>query len=144
LVEVYISEINKKNTVPISEDAEYSKFRQALKATANSEIWSQISYDRIASGLNDNDPIALHVIDYAAKYLGFTVNAVITIINPAVIILGGRMITELPGFADKTISYARQFSWPIAWNNTEIKASQHGRDIQVYGAVELLLSLLNQ
>lgn len=142
LVEVYHSELNKKGSDLLSDDAQYSKFRQTLKTISESDDWSQMQYDRIASGINDNDPIALHVIDHAAKYLGFSINAVITIINPEIIILGGGMITQLPSFAQKVISYVRQFSWPIAWNNTEILVSKHGREMQVYGSVMLGLETL--
>lgn len=142
LVEVYHSEMGKKGSI-LPEGAEYSKFRQALN-TASDGDWSQIQYDRIASGITDNDPIALHVIDNAARYLGYSINTVITIINPEIIILGGAMISKLPGFSNKAVNYARQFSWPTAWNNTEIHTSKHGRDMQVYGSVELCQKIINK
>jgi predicted NBD/HSP70 family sugar kinase len=143
LVEVYHSELNKKGSSLLQKDEEYSKFRQALKIASEGD-WSQIEYDRIAAGLNSNDPIAVNVIDNAARYLGYSINAVITIINPELIILGGGMIAELPGFSQKVINYARQFCWPTAWNKTEIKASQHGRDMQLFGSIDLALPFLKR
>ena len=136
LVEVYHSEMDKKGSEDQTEESNFSKFRQAL-STASEGDWTQIQYDRIAFGIKEKDSIALHVIDSAAKYLGYSINSVITLINPNLIILGGAMITELPLFTQKTISYARQFSWATAWNNTEIKISQYGRDMQVFGSLEL-------
>jgi glucokinase len=140
LVEVYHSEKNKKGAT-LSKESELSKFRQALK-TASDGDWGQITYDRIASGIVDKDPIALHVVDYSARYLGYSINSIITLINPAMIILGGSMISELPFFCQQAVNYARQLSWPTAWNNTEIRISENGRNMQVYGSIELCLAKL--
>ncbi len=140
LVEVYHSEMDKKEIEPGAAEIKFSKFRQALK-TASEGDWSQIKYDRISIGIQENDPIALKVIDNAAKYLGYSINSVVTLISPNLIILAGAMITDLPLFTEKAISYARQFCWATAWNNTEIKISDYGRDMQVFGSIELYNNL---
>jgi glucokinase len=144
LVEVYHGEANKKNNAVIDEGDKDSKFRKALSAAARSGEVSQISYDRIADGVNLNDPIAVQVIDRSARYLGYSINSVITLINPEVIVLGGAMISEVPGYAEKAVSYARQLCWANAWNATDIKVSANGRDFQVYGAIALYHSMINR
>ena len=140
MVEIYNSEIDKKYYGVETNKTTTTKYRQALK-TASESGSDQISYDRMISGLKDNDPIALTVVDQASKYLGFSLNSVITILNPNLIILGGGMITQLPEFANKTINYARQFSWKTGWNNTNISISLSDRNIQVLGAIILYRNL---
>ncbi len=135
LVSTYLSEIDKK----FPEDTQIildSKFRKALKVAAQNDRES-LTLDRIADGLNTQDPVALHVLDKAARYLGFALNSILSIINPQQIILSGGIITELPNFSDLVIRHTRQLSWPLAWNNTLISISKLGREAQIYGAVEL-------
>lgn len=134
LVSTYQSEEGKRgSSYAVSEG---SKFRKALRI-ASERDWTEIPYDRIADGIAEGDPVADAVLEVAARYLGFAINSVITILNPHRIVLGGRMITELPGFPDRVVRYARQLSWPLAWNQTDISISKLGRDAQFYGAVEL-------
>ena len=96
-----------------------------------------MSYEHIADGLDNRDPIAIAVLDVAARYLGFAINSIITILNPHRIVLGGKVLTDLPDFSDQVIAYARRYSWPLAWNSMEINHSLLGRMAQVYGAVAL-------
>lgn len=134
LVETYHSERNKSG---FSNDvAENSKFRQALRVASDGD-WTKVTYKRMAEGIENGDPIALSVVDTATRYLGFGINAVLAILHPNRIVLGGSMMTELPGFADKVIHYVRQYSWPLAWNNVDISLSGLGRKAQVLGAMEV-------
>lgn len=134
LVSAFLSEQGKKGGNP--EALESTRFRRALRVAANGD-WSSLDYDYIADGINDRDPVATQVIDVAAHYLALAINSVITILHPHKIILGGSMITQLPRFADLTVSYARRYSWRNAWNATEIAISNLGRQPQVDGAIYL-------
>jgi len=134
LVGTYMSEQDKQGASP--EALERTKFRRALRVAAGGD-WRSIDYGHIADGIANQDPIAVSVLDVAARYLGFAINSVITILHPHRIVLGGAMFTRLPGFADQVTGYARRYSWPNAWNSITLTVSSLGRQAQVYGAVEM-------
>lgn len=141
LVEVYESELDKKGYKEMNIDNNLSKFRQALKTASDKKTHSEINYERIADGMNEQDPIAINVIETATKYLGYALNTVITLINPSLIILGGDMVTKIPHFPEKTLNYTRQYCWATAWNNTNIKTSTNDREFQVLGCIDLYRDL---
>jgi glucokinase len=134
LVAAYRSELNKKGASSAS-----SHFRGALSVAADRD-WRSLTYENIAEGINDGDPIANSVIDLAANYLGLTIGWVITILHPHQVVLGGGMISELPTFADRVVDSARHYCWANAWNATEVSIAAMGRDAQVEGAIHLWLS----
>lgn len=114
-------------------------FRNAiLIASEREDKWTALTYSVLAEGLQARDPLAVSVIEDAAKYLGLAINCIITIVNPPAIILGGEMIAQLPGFDESIVSYARRFSWRLAWNRTTIKRATLARQAQILGAAEML------
>ncbi len=115
-----------------------SAFRSAVGAAAKSTDTSVLTLDYFAQGLEDRDPIMVDVLQDAAQYLSIAINAIITIVNPSLILLGGGMITELPEFAKMVISSARRNAWAGAWNETEIIVTGLGRESQAMGAAYLL------
>lgn len=140
LVAMYLSERDKNGaTLPALEQ---SNFRRSLRVAASGD-WSSIDYEYIADGIATQDPIAQSVLDVAARYLGFAINSVIAILHPHKIVLGGAVLTRLPGFVDHVIAYARSYSWPLAWNSTNIALSSLGRDAQIYGAIQLWAKTFN-
>ncbi|WP_144118332.1 ROK family protein [Catellatospora sichuanensis] len=138
IVGEYLAEQGKQGAKSPSNNA----FRATVAAAAEKD-WSALTVRQVDMGMKSEDPIVLTVLENAAQYLGLAVNAVITIVNPPSIVLGGAMIEQLPGFADKIISYARRFSWRLAWNRTTISIATLGRDAQVLGAVEMLKDVLH-
>jgi predicted NBD/HSP70 family sugar kinase len=70
------------------------------------------------------------------------INAVITIMNPPLIILGGGMISEIQEFSDMVISYARRNAWAGSWNETTIHVAGPGLDAQIAGAAHLLVKVM--
>ena len=142
LVAMYLSEQQKRDEEQdeLEKKLEDTIFRRALRVAAEKD-WRGLDYSHMANGIHNDDPVAIAVLDVAARYLGFAINSVITILNPHRIVLGGCMMTELPRFAQRVIAYARRYSWPLAWNNTNVTVSSLGREAQVYGAVERWLKL---
>jgi predicted NBD/HSP70 family sugar kinase len=110
-------------------------FRAAISTAAKGD-WSSLTLQQIARGINSKDPVAVTIIEEAARYLGLAVHAIVTIAHPPAIILGGGMITELPGFSQSVISHARRFSYDVAWNRTTIRQATLGRTGQALGAVD--------
>jgi len=115
----------------------YADFRRRVATLADSQDWDQISCEQIARALEQDDPIVVSVIEEAARYLGVAINALITIANPPSIVLGGSMVEAIPGLRAKITSYARRYSWELAWNRTNILVAKLGRSAQVHGAAEL-------
>lgn len=136
LVCLYASEASKRG-VPPPPRGERTPFRRALEVARNGD-WRELDYMRIANGVATDDPIALDVLDVAARYLGFAINALITVLHPHKIVLGGAMFTGIPKFGENTIAHARQFCWPLAWNRIVTEISTTDRKDQVLGACSLL------
>lgn len=135
IVTEYMAEQDKNAGAPASAP---SLFRRQLRAVAESGRWQSLAVAQIASAVTDGDHIVSRVIDDAARYLGMALNAVITIVNPPLIIFGGSVVQGIPGLADSAISYARRLSWGAAWNRTTIRLSGAGREAQTRGAAVLL------
>lgn len=114
-------------------------FRSAvLTASEKQESWTALSYTIIARGLAARDQLAVTVLEEAAIQLGLAINCVITVVNPPAIVLGGGMISNLPGFYDRVVFHTRRFSWTTAWNRTLLRAASLNRDAELLGAVEML------
>ena len=140
LVEAFHSEKGKSRFQKRNKEEKKEEFRNTLESLANKDTkeWSKVRYNHINLGLQYRDPIALRVIDNAARYLGLAISNIIALINPKTILLGGSMITEVSAFATASINYARQFSWPTPWNNTNIHISTLSRSrAQIHGTAKL-------
>lgn len=140
LVSLYSSEVGKQGA---RNPAESTSFRRALEVARRGD-WSSLQYRHIADGIKSQDPIAIDVLDDAARYLGFAINALITVAHPHKIVLGGAMFTEIPDFATDMLGYARRYSWALAWNRIEIAISRSDRRSQTIGACELLGSTVGK
>lgn len=138
IVAEYLAEQDKQTQL----DATDTPFRRQVNAAARSERWQSLTVPQIAAAIRSNEQIALRVIDDAARYLAMALNAVITIANPPLIILGGSLIEGLPGFGTTIISHVRRLSWGAAWNRTTILLSQDGRSARTRGAARLLHQIM--
>ncbi|EIV95611.1 ROK family protein [Frankia sp. QA3] len=140
IVGEYLSEHGKNAADPADDSPgtpTASAFRAAVAAAAQRD-WTALRIDQIAAGLTDRDPIAVTVLDDAARYVGLSINAIIAVANPPDIVLGGDLISGLPGFFEMTASYARRFAWSLAWERTTLRRAALGRRAQILGAAELL------
>jgi glucokinase len=134
MVAEYLAETDKRTS---SDEAADTTFRKQLQTAAKRGLFDSISLLSIAAGLSEQDHIAVALLDDAARYLGMAINAVITIVNPPLIILGGEMIQALPAFGQSAMAYARRLSWGAAWNRTTIHISTLGNSAQTQGAAIL-------
>lgn len=139
MVERYLTEIDKEGTGTGGCEI----FRNSLK-TADRNDHSSVQYSMMNSGVTKKDPIAISVINEAARFLGLGISHIITLTNPHLILLSGGMFDNIPGFFDRVNWNARRYTWGLAWNNTKLVLSSKGRDSQMRGAVKHLISLLAQ
>ncbi|MEP3072498.1 ROK family protein [Maricaulis sp.] len=119
-----------------------SSFRAAVDAAASGSMFRSLTFQQLADGLSSADPVATSVLTDAAQHLSIAMNAIITIMNPPLIVMGGGMILEIPGFYDLVVSHARRTAWAGSWNETTIKVARLGRDAQVNGAAYSLARAL--
>ncbi len=80
----------------------------------------QIPATDIGAAVTDGHPLAVSAIDEAARYLGVAIGALITIMNPPTVILGGDMIHSIPYLFRKAAAETEKFTWSKAWNNTRL------------------------
>jgi len=97
---------------------------------------SQVSVTEIATAVADEHPLAVAAVDEAARYLGIAIGALMTIMNPPTVILGGDMIQSIPRYFSKAIEAAERFTWSGAWNNTILLQAQMV-DARLWGAARL-------
>lgn len=117
---------------------EGTPFRRALK-TASLNSRQGLPCETLAIGMQADDPIAVHALSTAARYAGFGINSLVAIVHPHTLVLGGRLCTELPGFAEDVERFARLYSWPNSWNAIEFLHSDDSRRDQRLGAAKLLV-----
>lgn len=129
VVNEYLAEKGKSGAQPYTASA----FRTAVETAVESKTPQKLSLQIIAAGVKIRDPIVMTVLEDAAQNLGFAINAVITIMNPPLIMLGGGMITGIPGFSQMVVSCARRNAFAGSWNETKIHIAKNGRDAQIIG-----------
>ena len=134
VVNEYLAEKDKSGALPDNS----SPFRAAVAVAADSGKAKLLSFPQLADGAREKDTLLLPVLLDAAQSLGFAMNAIITILNPPLIVLGGGMITEIPGFSQQVIDYARRNSFAGIWNETIVDIAHSSKDSQVKGAAYLL------
>jgi glucokinase len=139
IVTEFLSEKDKRGAR--TDDA--SAFRAAV-AAASERDWTALSFEQIAEGIKARDPLVVTVIEDAAQYMSIALNAMITIVNPPLIILGGGMIDSLPDFGETLLSHARRHAWAGTWNETIIHIATLGRRAQILGAAEMVEQVLKR
>lgn len=117
-------------------------FRAAVEAAAEPGHERRLTFRQLAEGLGLRDPLVTAVLQEAALYLSMAINAVITIMNPPLIMLGGGMISDLPEFSSMVISYARRNAWAGSWNETTIHVAGSGHGPQIAGTAHLLMKVM--
>lgn len=128
IVNHFKSEFGKQKEDQTHEELIYrSRLEVACDAT------TELTFSDFCTGERLQEPNTTVVLNRAYKYMALALNAVVTILNPPLIVLGGRFFTELPNSIDKTLDYARRYSWEHAWNSSEFRKAKVGRKWQHIG-----------
>ncbi|GET28965.1 ROK family protein [Prolixibacter sp. SD074] len=88
---------------------------------------------------DDNDEIAVRVIDNAIEYWGMAVANLVSILNPEVVIFGGGVFGEAVRFLDKIYQEAVKWGQPIAMKQVRLEASWNAEMAGLYGAAKLAM-----
>jgi len=88
------------------------------------------------------DPLALHLVDETAHYMGVGLANIIQAINPQVIILGTIATEQGDFFLDRVRRVVRAETWPQMSAVVEILPSPLGNRVGDYGAISIILQHL--
>ncbi len=88
------------------------------------------------------DPLALHLVDETAHYMGVGLANIIQTINPQVIILGTIATEQGDFFLDRVRRVVRAETWPQMSAVVEILPSPLGNRVGDYGAISIIVQHL--
>jgi predicted NBD/HSP70 family sugar kinase len=94
----------------------------------------------LALSAQENDELALAAIRAGGFALGLGLAAVINLLNPSKIALGGGTFS-LPGYEEAAYSAAKQFSLPELWQACALTKVKMGDAVVALGAQRIALSL---
>jgi hypothetical protein len=112
---------------------EGTPLRRALR-TISMDHRSDLDYDLINSGLQNEDPLACDALAEACDYLGLIVSHLIVAVNPHIIVLDGQMVHALRGLFEAARASVRRYTFPVAWNSTVLLQSKSDPASTLYGA----------
>jgi glucokinase len=119
--------------------------RKILKETKNysgelnEKAMSQITCQDVFAAYENNDPVALRVIQIGIEFWGMAVANLVSLFNPEKIILGGGVFGPATKLIPAIKTEAAKWAQPISIRQVSIEASALGSDAGVYGAGFLAL-----
>ena len=88
----------------------------------------------IMEGFRAGDPEAVRVVERAADYLGRAFSAVITILAPEEIVLGGGLMWKNEKFLSLIETRSRALAFPVLREKVRFRLSELGEDLVCRGA----------
>ncbi len=82
----------------------------------------------------EGDPEAIELRNEMAEMLGIAVGNLVTLLNPAKLILGGGVLTGMPGLKSRTIAWIRSVAQPAHLSQVSIIDAELGDDAGLVGA----------
>lgn len=111
----------------------------SLAGLANSEL-DLLTLEMVADAAAAHNPIVEEVMDEMALYLGIGAANLVNILNPGMLILGGRVIRALPQLVPLIEAMVRRRAMAVPAGAVEVVPSQLGDDAVPVGAAAFLLS----
>jgi predicted NBD/HSP70 family sugar kinase len=99
-----------------------------------------LSLDQLAEAAAQDDPLVIEVLEEAARYAGIGAANIVNLLNPRMLILGGRVIRALPQLVPLIEAAMRQRAMPTPADAVTVVPSQLGSDVVPIGAAAFLLS----
>jgi predicted NBD/HSP70 family sugar kinase len=119
---------------------------EALRAGTPSRLLAPVrdgqallSLDLIARAAAENDPVVTSVLDETAAYVGKAAANLISVLNPAKMVLGGPVIEAFPGLVGAVAAIVRRRATPAASTAVEVARSGLGPEAVPVGAAAWLL-----
>ncbi|MGL4759886.1 MAG: ROK family protein [Sarcina sp.] len=121
----------------------------AIAKKANQALGSKVEtslrkYDKVTSyevfvEATNGDAVATEIIDTALNYLGIGIANVITMLDPAMVIIGGGVSNAGPAIFEKVREVVKRRNFKVMSDNCEIVHAKLGTDAGVLGAISLAL-----
>jgi glucokinase len=105
----------------------------------NDPAHSKIGHLEIAQAVKNGDPLALEMVDEAARYMGAGLVTVINFYNPPRIILGGGVVGELDRFFQRAKTLAQANGLLVPRRHVEIVKAEMGEYPGIVGAAVLAM-----
>ncbi len=93
----------------------------------------------IFEAFEEDDPVALQVIDHAVELWGMAVANLVSLFNPEKIIFGGGVFGPAVSLLARIRAEAERWGQPIAMTKVELEAAHLGGDAGLFGAAKLVL-----
>jgi glucokinase len=119
-------------------NAPTSSWAQQMHETLHGDL-DQVTAEHLFAAAREGDPLALHLVDETAHYMGVALANVIQAINPDVIVLGTIATAQGDFFLDRVRRVVRAETWPLMSKAVEILPSPLGSRVGDYGAISVLL-----
>lgn len=119
-----------------------SRFRDRLRFAPEDQVasWSRpgaITVRTIFERARSGDPLASEIVTETVRVLGLAVSNLITVLNPAAVIIGGTVAEVGPLLMDPLGARVRQYSYPASVRRLRLAATQLRGDAALLGAVAL-------
>lgn len=98
---------------------------------------SGLGHRELAEAVRQGDPLALEMVEEAARYMGAGLVSIINFYNPARIVLGGGVVGELELFSRLSRQFALQGALTVPAREVAIVPAEMGENPGVVGAAML-------
>jgi glucokinase len=102
-----------------------------------------ITAHEVFDAYEQNDPLAVEVIDKAIKMWGMAAANLVSLLNPEIIVWGGGVFGPAAKLLDRIYAEACRWAQPIAIRQVVFEKSQLSGDAGLYGAGRLALLTMN-
>ena len=108
--------------------------------------WKGVELDKVKSAqlaefYQKDDPVAVTIIDEAARALGASIGSVVNFISPEVIVIGGGVAGALgESFIERIWDFAQRYTLPGATENVRCVAASLGDDSGIIGCAAYAMS----
>ncbi len=99
-----------------------------------------IPFHHIARAFEENDPLAVRVVDEACEYIALAVGNVISIMNPEEVVVGGRICELGDGFLELLRQKLKKYVGRSVLNRTLVAYSCSKKNAVTNGCAKYLLS----
>ncbi|MBI1389446.1 MAG: ROK family protein [bacterium] len=115
-----------------------SKGKISLLTEITGGDWTKLTSSAFVKALEANDKIASREIQRAAKFTGVAVGALLNILSPEMVVIGGGLVEAMPDEIMPIIRrHAEMNCFPIMYQKAEIVPAALGDDAGVLGAAAI-------
>lgn len=120
-------------SLPLQCNAEVKRLDEIASGSAISKFCN-LTPSNLAIRANNGDLEILTAIREAGTFLGLGIAAVINLLNPSLLLIGGGT-TELPGYLESAFISAKQNTLSELWQDCHLSKVKAGRKVVALGAI---------